>query len=152
MLGCFKTPQMGSMEKYNDPLTLPSPRPLPAFALCSLIADSCRSITERQFADRQFADRQTAGYILQTDIQTYRQIVPFTFQPAGRRTVTEKMTDLHLQPVVMDVGSLTTKVGFAGGTAPKYTYDSILGRIKHRRVIPGGGFGEGGVGEGEGRG
>ncbi|GMH49481.1 hypothetical protein TrRE_jg12520 [Triparma retinervis] len=48
------------------------------------------------------------------------------------------MTDLHLQPVVMDVGSLTTKVGFAGGTAPKYTYDSILGRIKHRRVIPGG--------------
>ena len=48
------------------------------------------------------------------------------------------MTDLHLQPIVMDIGSLSSKVGFAGGTSPKYTYDSILGRIKHKRVIPGG--------------
>lgn len=48
------------------------------------------------------------------------------------------MSDLFLQPVVLDVGALNTKIGFAGGQTPKFTFDSILGRIKHKRVIPGG--------------
>jgi len=42
------------------------------------------------------------------------------------------------QPIVMDCGTATIKAGFAGGTKPKITIGTKVGRAKHQRVMPGG--------------
>ncbi|KAL7493080.1 hypothetical protein ACHAWT_003279 [Skeletonema menzelii] len=42
------------------------------------------------------------------------------------------------QPIVMDCGTATIKAGFAGGTKPKITVGTKVGRAKHQRVMPGG--------------
>jgi len=42
------------------------------------------------------------------------------------------------QPIVMDCGSATLKAGFAGGTKPKVSIGTKVGRAKHQRVMPGG--------------
>jgi len=42
------------------------------------------------------------------------------------------------QPIVMDVGTCTTKAGFAGGSKPKVNIGTKVGRAKHTRVMPGG--------------
>lgn len=42
------------------------------------------------------------------------------------------------QPIVIDNGSGVLKAGFAGNDKPRITFRSIVGRIKHVRVIPGG--------------
>ena len=41
-------------------------------------------------------------------------------------------------PVVIDSGSGVTKAGFAGSDAPRVKMRSYVGRLKHKRVIPGG--------------
>ena len=52
---------------------------------------------------------------------------------------TRQMADsLHLQPLCIDSGTLTTRVGFAGGTAPKHSFSSSSGSVKHSRVMAGG--------------
>jgi len=47
------------------------------------------------------------------------------------------MSDLN-QPIVIDCGSSSLKAGFAGGTRPKVTVGTKVGRAKHSRVMPGG--------------
>lgn len=42
------------------------------------------------------------------------------------------------QPIVMDVGTDTTKAGFAGGSKPKVVIGTKVGRAKHTRIMPGG--------------
>uniref|UniRef100_A0A6U0STM8 Actin n=1 Tax=Eucampia antarctica TaxID=49252 RepID=A0A6U0STM8_9STRA len=42
------------------------------------------------------------------------------------------------QPIVMDVGTCTTKAGFAGGSKPKVNIGTKVGRAKHVRIMPGG--------------
>ena len=42
------------------------------------------------------------------------------------------------QPVVIDNGTAILKAGFAGGDRPTVVFDSICGRVKHERVMPGG--------------
>jgi centractin len=42
------------------------------------------------------------------------------------------------QPIVMDVGTSTTKAGFAGGAKPKVVIGTKVGRAKHMRIMPGG--------------
>jgi len=42
------------------------------------------------------------------------------------------------QPIVMDVGTCTTKAGFAGGSKPKVLVGTKVGRAKHMRIMPGG--------------
>lgn len=42
------------------------------------------------------------------------------------------------QPVVIDNGSGRLKAGYAGGDRPTVLFDSICGRVKHERVMPGG--------------
>ena len=42
------------------------------------------------------------------------------------------------QPVVIDNGTAILKAGFAGGDRPSVIFDSICGRVKHERVMPGG--------------
>lgn len=42
------------------------------------------------------------------------------------------------QPIVMDVGTATTKAGFAGGAKPKVVIGTKVGRAKHTRIMPGG--------------
>lgn len=42
------------------------------------------------------------------------------------------------QPIVIDCGSAAMKAGFAGGTKPKVTIGTKVGRAKHQRVMPGG--------------
>jgi centractin len=49
------------------------------------------------------------------------------------------MNDLiSSQPVVIDSGSFAIKAGFAGEEAPRAVLESIVGRPKHVRVMPGG--------------
>ena len=47
---------------------------------------------------------------------------------------------LSNQPIVIDNGSGMLKTGFAGGNAPRSTFRSCVGRIKHTRAMPGGVF------------
>jgi centractin len=42
------------------------------------------------------------------------------------------------QPVVIDCGTGVTKAGFAGADKPRLAFRSCIGRLKHRRVVPGG--------------
>jgi centractin len=42
------------------------------------------------------------------------------------------------QPVVIDSGSFAIKGGFAGEEAPSVVLESVIGRPKHLRVMPGG--------------
>lgn len=42
------------------------------------------------------------------------------------------------QPIVMDIGTDTTKAGFAGGSKPKVVIGTKVGRAKHTRIMPGG--------------
>lgn len=42
------------------------------------------------------------------------------------------------QPIVMDVGTASTKAGFAGGSKPKVVVGTKVGRAKHMRIMPGG--------------
>lgn len=42
------------------------------------------------------------------------------------------------QPIVIDCGTSSMKAGFAGGTKPKVTIGTKVGRSKHQRVMPGG--------------
>ncbi|KAL9179280.1 hypothetical protein ACHAXT_008570 [Thalassiosira profunda] len=42
------------------------------------------------------------------------------------------------QPIVIDCGSSSMRAGFAGGTKPKVTIGTKVGRAKHQRVMPGG--------------
>jgi len=45
------------------------------------------------------------------------------------------------QPIVIDNGSGLLKAGFAGGNAPRSTFLSCVGRVKHStRAMPGGAF------------
>jgi centractin len=53
------------------------------------------------------------------------------------------MADLLLQPLVVDSGSLTTRVGYAGGTVPKHSFPSATGVVKHRKVMGGGALDDG---------
>jgi len=47
-------------------------------------------------------------------------------------------TALLNQPIVMDVGTSSTKAGFAGGSKPKVVVGTKIGRPKHMRIMPGG--------------
>ena len=42
------------------------------------------------------------------------------------------------QPIVIDNGSGAIKGGFAGADRPRVFIRSIVGRVKHVRVMPGG--------------
>jgi len=42
------------------------------------------------------------------------------------------------QPIVMDIGTATIKAGFAGGSKPKVSIATKVGKLKHLRVMPGG--------------
>jgi centractin len=42
------------------------------------------------------------------------------------------------QPIVIDNGSGVLKAGFAGADKPRIVFQSIIGRTKHVRVMPGG--------------
>lgn len=42
------------------------------------------------------------------------------------------------QPMVIDCGTASMKAGFAGGTKPKVSIGTKVGRAKHQRVMPGG--------------
>lgn len=42
------------------------------------------------------------------------------------------------QPIVIDCGTSSMKAGFAGGTKPKVTIGTKVGRPKHQRIMPGG--------------
>ena len=53
-------------------------------------------------------------------------------------TSTIPTTSLLNQPIVMDIGTDTTKAGFAGGSKPKIIIGTKVGRAKHVRVMPGG--------------
>jgi len=48
------------------------------------------------------------------------------------------VTALLNQPIVMDVGTATTKAGFAGGSKPKVIIGTKVGSAKHMRIMPGG--------------
>lgn len=53
-------------------------------------------------------------------------------------TGTGSSSALMNQPIVMDVGTSTTKAGFAGGAKPKVVIGTKVGRTKHMRIMPGG--------------
>jgi len=53
----------------------------------------------------------------------------------GRNDTTSALMN---QPIVMDVGTATTKAGFAGGAKPKVIMGTKVGRAKHTRIMPGG--------------
>ncbi len=61
---------------------------------------------------------------------------------------TTTSSSLLNQPIVMDIGTSTTKAGFAGGSKPKIVIGTKVGRTKHVRVMPGGAFEGGGHGHG----
>jgi centractin len=42
------------------------------------------------------------------------------------------------QPIVIDNGSGVLKAGFAGADKPRTVFQSVIGRTKHVRVMPGG--------------
>ena len=42
------------------------------------------------------------------------------------------------QPIVIDNGTGLLKAGFAGSDKPRVTFRSSVGRVKHRRMMPGG--------------
>ena len=42
------------------------------------------------------------------------------------------------QPIVIDNGSGIIKAGFAGADKPRSVFQSVVGRTKHVRVMPGG--------------
>jgi len=48
------------------------------------------------------------------------------------------VTALLNQPIVMDVGTASTKAGFAGGSKPKVIIGTKVGSAKHMRIMPGG--------------
>lgn len=55
---------------------------------------------------------------------------------SGGRSATSSA--LMNQPIVMDVGTSTTKAGFAGGAKPKVIVGTKVGKAKHMRIMPGG--------------
>mmetsp|Transcript_3131 Transcript_3131/g.4171 ORF Transcript_3131/g.4171 Transcript_3131/m.4171 type:complete len:435 (+) Transcript_3131:95-1399(+) len=56
----------------------------------------------------------------------------------GGGTATASSSALLNQPIVMDVGTDSTKAGFAGGSKPKVVIGTKVGRAKHTKIMPGG--------------